>query len=91
MNEIFIQQNINLGNNKFEDFYDVIIDIKSIKDINEGWKIKMNEKGEKKYKEFKNNKKDNDVIKIGIIGNANKGKSFYYLKYQKLFYHQELV
>ena len=28
----------------FEDFYDIIIDIKSIKDINEGWKIKMNKK-----------------------------------------------
>ena len=33
---------------KPEDFYDVIIDIKSIKDIKKGWEIKMKEKGRKK-------------------------------------------
>ena len=32
----------------------------------------MNEKGKKNYYEFKNEK----VIKIGVIGNSNKGKSF---------------
>ena len=31
-----------------EDYYDVIIDIKSIKDINKGWEIIMNERGLKK-------------------------------------------
>ena len=62
----------NKFNNNFEEFYDVIIDIKSVKDIKEGWNIKMNEKGEKQYNDYKNQK----LIKIGIIGNANKGKSF---------------
>ncbi len=56
----------------FIDFYDIIIDIKSVKDICEGYEIKMSEKAEKEYKELKQNK----VIRIGVIGNANKGKSF---------------
>ena len=34
-------------NKNFEDFYDIIINIKSIKDINKGWEIKSNEKGKK--------------------------------------------
>ena len=58
--------------NNFEDFYDIIIDIKSIKEIKEGWEIKMNEKGKNNYNKHKNNK----TIKIGILGNSNKGKSF---------------
>ena len=57
---------------KFIDFYDLIIDIKSVKDISQGWEIKMSEKAEKEYQNFKKDK----VIKIGVIGNANKGKSF---------------
>lgn len=57
---------------KFIDFYDLIIDIKSVKDISKGWDIKMSEKAEKDYQNFKNEK----VIRIGVIGNANKGKSF---------------
>ena len=41
-------------NPKFEDFYDIIIDINSIKNINkEGWKVEFNKKGEEKYNEFK--------------------------------------
>ncbi len=40
-------------NKNFEDFYDIIINIKSIKDINKGWEIKSNEKGKKQYMEKK--------------------------------------
>ena len=47
------KKNSFLKNVEFENFYDVIIDIKSIKDINKGWNIKMNERGEKKYNEYK--------------------------------------
>ncbi len=36
--------------------------------INKGYKNKINEEGGKTYKEFKNQKKENDVIKIGVIG-----------------------
>ena len=75
---------ISLSNNyfnvKFEDFYDVIIDIKSVKDVNKGWEIKMNENGEKRFNEFKNQK----VLVIGIIGNSNKGKSFILSKIAKI-------
>ena len=65
---------------KFEDFYDVIIDIKSIKDINKGWNIKMNKNGEMRFNEYKNKK----ALVIGIIGNSNKGKSFFLSKISKI-------
>ena len=64
-------KNLNKDTN-FTDFYDIIIDIKSIKDICKGWAIKLSEKAAKDYQNFKKNK----VIRIGVIGNANKGKSF---------------
>ena len=67
-------------NKSFTDFYDVIIDIKSIKDINKGWQIKMKKKGEENYNKYKNSK----IIKIGVIGNSNKGKSFLLSKISKL-------
>ena len=67
-------------NNNFVDFYDVIIDIKSIKDINKGWEIKMNERGEKNYNLYK----EKEIIKIGVIGNANKGKSYFLSKISKI-------
>ena len=67
-------------NKNFTRFYDVIIDIQSIKDINKGWPIKMNERGEKNYNKYKNDK----IIKIGVIGNSNKGKSFLLSKISKI-------
>ena len=74
-----------VGNQKFEkpkfaDFYDVIVHIDSIKDINKGWKIEMNQNCEQNYQKYKNEK----VIKIGVIGNANKGKSFILSKISKM-------
>ena len=57
---------------KFNEFYDIIVDIKSVKDICKGWEIKLSKKAEQEYEKLKNEK----VIKIGVIGNANKGKSF---------------
>ena len=56
----------------FTDFYDIIININSIKDICKGWEIKMSENAKKNYQQFKEVKN----LKIGVIGNANKGKSF---------------
>ena len=67
-------------NIKFEDFYDVIINIKSIKNLNEGWEIKMNEIGKLRFEEYKKI----DALKIGIIGNSNKGKSFLLSKISKI-------
>ena len=68
-------------NSKFEDFYDIVIDINSIKSINnEGWKVKFNENGRKKYEDHK----DQELIIIGVIGNNNKGKSFILSKISKI-------
>jgi GTP-binding protein EngB required for normal cell division len=80
-NQIIINDSVNESINKknFVDFYDVIIDIKSIIDINKGWDIKMNERGKKNYEKY--NKTKN--LKIGIIGNSNKGKSFLLSKISK--------
>jgi len=64
----------------FVDFYDMIIDIKSVKDIYKGWKIYMNDRGLNNYEEHKKNK----VIKLGVIGNSNKGKSFILSKISKI-------
>ena len=56
-----------------EDFYDVVINIKSISSLSkeEGWPIKIN----KEFKVIKN-KELKDMFKIGILGNGNIGKSF---------------
>ena len=66
-----IYKNIN-----FKDFYDVIVDIKSIKDISEGWDIKLSERAEKEYQHLIRNK----VIRLGVIGNSNSGKTFFLSK-----------
>ena len=69
--------------NKFkvlENFYDIIVDIKSVKDIEKGWEIKMTEKGEKNFMNFK----DKELIRIGVIGNSNKGKSFILSRISKI-------
>ena len=61
---------------KLEMFYDVIINIKSITDLgikNEGWPIKWNSKI-KSTKELLNS--EDKLLKIGILGNGNIGKSF---------------
>ena len=79
-NNLRINENRNFFEPKFENFYDIIIDIKSLKDLNSGWEIKMSERGEKKFKEFKNKK----ALIIGIIGNSNRGKSFLLSKISKI-------
>ena len=55
--------------------YDIILDITSFQDlINKGWLIYYNLKeGKKKYQE----KKEESTIIVGVIGNGNKGKSFF--------------
>ena len=65
---------------KPKEFYDIIFHIDSIKDVNKGWKIEFNEKTKENYESFKNKK----MIKIGLIGNSNKGKSFLLSKLCKI-------
>ena len=80
IDKITNQIKVNNKKSKFTDFYDVIVHIDSIKDINKGWKIEMNKKGEENYNKYKNQK----LLKIGVIGNANKGKSFLLSKISKM-------
>ena len=79
-NKIIGNENGVFNTNEFIDFYDVIIDIKSIKDINKGWEVKMSKKAEEEYETYKSQK----VIKIGVIGNSNKGKSFLLSRISKI-------
>lgn len=73
----FNQYNDNIN---FEDFYDIIININSIKQVNQGWDIKMNEIGKLRFEEYKNK----PALIIGMIGNSNKGKSFLLSKLSKI-------
>jgi len=72
-------ENLNKNTN-FAEFYDVIVDIQSIKEICNGWEIKRSKRAEENYENIKKDK----VIKIGIIGNSNKGKSFLLSKISKI-------
>ena len=69
-----------LDNLKDDEYYDITIDIKSIKSIKKGWKINFSKEGKKKYEEYKNQK----LLKIGAIGNSKKGKSFLLNKISKI-------
>ena len=56
-----------------EEFYDVIIDIKSINSLrNEGWKILHNEQRKEAYNKIIGE----ETMKIGVLGLNNVGKSF---------------
>ncbi len=61
---------------ELENFYDIIISIKSIKALSnkaEGWPIKWN----KNYGDLKKFLDANEkLLKVGILGNGNMGKSF---------------
>ena len=75
------EEELRTNNKPMEDFYDIIIDINSIRKVStEGWNVIYGEKGLKKYNEFKNQ----DLIIIGVIGNNNKGKSFLLSKISKI-------
>ena len=71
---------INNKNINLVDFYDVIVDIKSVKDICKGIEIKMNERGKNNYEKGKNE----ESITIGAIGNINKGKTFILSKLSRI-------
>ena len=61
-------------NKKLEEFYDVIINIRSIKSLikNEGWLIKWNQKRKELVLKLLNK----ELLKVGVLGNGNMGKSF---------------
>ena len=57
---------------KFIDFYDIILKINSIRDVLNGWNIEFSEKGKDYYEKMK----VKNFLKIGVAGAGNKGKSF---------------
>ena len=70
----------NLKKTEFKGFYDVVINITSVKNISQGWVIEMSEKGEKNFNKYKNQ----DLLRLGVIGNSNKGKSFILSRISKI-------
>ena len=68
------------SNGDKKDFYDIVVHIDSIKGINKGWDIDMNDIGEQNYEKYKNE----EILKLGVIGNANKGKSFLLSRISKM-------
>ena len=64
----------------FKNFYDVIVHIDSIKDINKGWTIELSERAKNNYNDFISQK----ILRIGVIGNSNKGKSFLLSRISKI-------
>ena len=62
------------GNKKSNEFYDAILNINSILELNKGWEIKFNsDQAKEKYDKMK----EEEILKVGVIGNGNKGKSFF--------------
>lgn len=53
-------------------FYDIILDIESLKDLPKGWKIESSIEGRKRVESFQ---VENSCV-VGVVGNFNKGKSF---------------
>ena len=58
------------------DSYDIIVDVNSLEYLHNGWEVKYSEQGLKRYEDYK--KKKSCVV--GVVGNANKGKSFFLQK-----------
>ena len=64
----------NFNQNDDLNYYDLVIDINSFKNLyKNGWEVRANEKGKKNYDEYKKNKK---LPVAGVIGNRNVGKSY---------------
>jgi len=58
-------------------YYDVIICIESILGIESGWKVKSSDSGKQLYDKMKNS----SLVKVGVIGLRNKGKSWLLQKF----------
>ena len=65
------QYKIDIKNKDETEYYDIIVCIDSILGIESGWKIKCNEKGKDLYEKMKYK----ELVKVGVVGLRNKGKS----------------
>ena len=72
--QVFLRE----GNSKSDttDFYDIIVPIQSINDVTKGWEIRLSDRCKNDYQKLINE----EALRIGIIGNSNKGKSFFLSK-----------
>ena len=61
--------------NNMKDFYDIKIDINSLINLQNGWKIEMTKKGENMIN-FCNKEMNKCFCILGVLGNINSGKSF---------------
>ena len=59
------------------EYYDVIVCIDSILGIESGWKVKYSKKGKEIYEKMKNK----ELVKVGVVGLRNKGKSWLLQKF----------
>ena len=71
------QFKIDIKNKNSTDYYDVIVCIDSILGIESGWKVKCSEQGKELYKKMK----DKELVKVGVVGLRNKGKSWLLQKF----------
>ena len=62
------------------DYYNAIFLIDLIKNINKGWKLEMNEKGKNNIEKLKNE----IILKLGVIEEANKSKTFLFSKLSRM-------
>ena len=65
-------------NNDPDPVYDMVIDIQSISKLKEGWEIKYygSEENQTRVKNISKQK----YLRISVIGNANRGKTFIFQK-----------
>lgn len=61
-------------------FYDIVVPIQSIKDLTNGIEVKTSQRFKTEEESLTNKK----AVRIGIIGNSNKGKSFILSKLSKI-------
>jgi hypothetical protein len=55
----------------YEQFYDIVVKIDSLKQLNDGWEVKFTEDGLNRYEKNKNE----TTVSVGVVGNYNKGKT----------------
>ena len=63
------------------DFYDIVLDLQSLSNLKEGFKIYYSEKGKKRINEYKY---ENCTV-ITAIGNSNQGKSYILSKISEFY------
>ena len=71
------QFKVDISNNDAIKYYDIIVCIDSILGIETGWKVKSTQIGKDLYEKMK----DNPIVKVGVVGLRNKGKSWLLQKF----------